>query len=95
MKTIITILFVAISSLVYSSNYEEVMHTNLDKMNHSNSSVELANLANQFERIANAEKGEKVEFAHNTKLDLTSSKGALIFGLVVCAMTVALYVVFW
>jgi SSS family solute:Na+ symporter len=40
-------------------------------------------------------RGEKVEFAHNTTMDLTSSKGALICGLVVCAMTIALYVVFW
>ncbi|HKL20715.1 MAG TPA: hypothetical protein VJ904_02850, partial [Tichowtungia sp.] len=40
-------------------------------------------------------RGEKVEFAHNTKMDLTSSKGALICGVVVCLMTVALYVIFW
>jgi SSS family solute:Na+ symporter len=38
---------------------------------------------------------QKVVFAHNTKMDLTSSKGALILGLGVCALTVALYVVFW
>ncbi len=38
---------------------------------------------------------EKVEFAHNTTMDLTMSKGALVSGLVVCAMTVALYVIFW
>ncbi|MBT3193889.1 MAG: hypothetical protein HN341_15200, partial [Verrucomicrobia bacterium] len=40
-------------------------------------------------------RGEKVEFKTNTTMDLTSSKGALICGLVVCAMTVALYVIFW
>jgi len=40
-------------------------------------------------------KQPKVEFGHNTTMDLTSSKGALICGLVVCAMTVALYVIFW
>jgi SSS family solute:Na+ symporter len=40
-------------------------------------------------------KQPKVEFAHNTTMDLTSSKGALICGLVVCALTVALYVIFW
>ena len=40
-------------------------------------------------------KQEKVVFAHNTTMDLTSSKPALIWGLVVCAMTVALYVIFW
>jgi SSS family solute:Na+ symporter len=38
---------------------------------------------------------QKVVFAHNTKMDLTSSKGALILGLGVCALTVALYVIFW
>lgn len=40
-------------------------------------------------------RGEKVEFAHNTNMDLTTSKPALLWGLVVCAATVALYVVFW
>ncbi len=40
-------------------------------------------------------KREKVVFATNTTMDLSSSKGALICGLVVCAMTIALYVVFW
>jgi len=40
-------------------------------------------------------KQQKVVFAHNTTMDLTSSKGALAWGLAVCAMTVALYVIFW
>jgi len=40
-------------------------------------------------------KQPKVVFAHNTTMDLTTSKPALIWGLVVCAMTVALYVIFW
>ena len=40
-------------------------------------------------------KQEKVVFAHNTTMDLTMSKGALISGLVICACTVALYVIFW
>ena len=40
-------------------------------------------------------RSEKVEFAHNTTMDLTSSKGALACGLAVCVLTVALYVVFW
>jgi len=40
-------------------------------------------------------KQERVVFAHNTTMDLTSSKGALVWGLGVCALTVALYVVFW
>lgn len=38
---------------------------------------------------------EKVVFATNTTMDLTSSKPALIWGLAVCAVTVALYVIFW
>ncbi len=38
---------------------------------------------------------ERVVFAHNTTMDLTSSKGALMWGLGVCALTVALYVIFW
>jgi len=38
---------------------------------------------------------EKVVFASNTTMDLTPSKGALYAGLIVCALTVALYVVFW
>ena len=41
------------------------------------------------------QKQEKVVFATNTSMDLTSSKPALMCGLVVCALTVALYVIFW
>ena len=37
----------------------------------------------------------KVEFAHNTTMDLSSSKTALVTGLGVCALTIALYVIFW
>jgi SSS family solute:Na+ symporter len=40
-------------------------------------------------------KQERVVFAHNTTMDLTSSKGALITGLGICALTVALYIIFW
>ncbi|MEN8724076.1 MAG: sodium/solute symporter [Lentimonas sp.] len=40
-------------------------------------------------------KQEKVIFETNTTMDLTSSKTALIWGLVICACTVSLYVVFW
>jgi len=40
-------------------------------------------------------KKERVVFTTNTTMDLTSSKGALILGLIVCAATVALYIVFW
>lgn len=38
---------------------------------------------------------EAVVFSSNTTMDMTPSKGALVAGLVVCAMTVALYVIFW
>jgi SSS family solute:Na+ symporter len=38
---------------------------------------------------------EKVVFESNTTMDLTTSKGALMWGLVVCVATVALYVIFW
>mgnify|MGYP001065614645 CR=1 FL=1 len=38
---------------------------------------------------------EKVVFASNTTMDLTPSKGAMYAGIVVCALTVALYVIFW
>jgi hypothetical protein len=36
-----------------------------------------------------------VIFETNTTMDLTSSKSALIWGIVICVATVALYVVFW
>jgi len=38
---------------------------------------------------------KKVEFESNTTMDLTPSKGAFVAGLVVCLVTVGLYVVFW
>lgn len=37
----------------------------------------------------------KVTFEQKTTLDMTMSKPALVFGLVVCVATVALYVIFW
>ncbi len=40
-------------------------------------------------------KQEKVIFTTNTEMDLTPSKGALVWGLGVCAFTIALYVIFW
>lgn len=40
-------------------------------------------------------KAEKVEFVSNTTLDMTPSTGARNWGIVVCILTVALYVVFW
>lgn len=55
MKTIITTLFLAISTVVFSSKYEETMKTNIDKMYQLNNAIELQALANQFERISNAE----------------------------------------
>ena len=55
MKTIITILLVAISIPVFSSKYEETMKTNIDKLYQLHTSAELQSLANQFERIGNAE----------------------------------------
>lgn len=56
MKTILTILFTAVTSLVYSSNYDEVMKTNIDKMYTLKTQNELNDLANQFTRISNVEK---------------------------------------
>lgn len=55
MKTIITILLAAITSTAFSSKYEEAMKTNIDKLYELGSATELQTLANQFERIANAE----------------------------------------
>ena len=55
MKTIITLLFVAIAGTAFSSKYEETMKTNIDKLYTLSSSVELQALGNQFERIGNAE----------------------------------------
>lgn len=55
MKTIITVLLMAIAGTAFSSKYEEAMKTNIDKMNRLSSSIELQNLAAQFERIGNAE----------------------------------------
>lgn len=58
MKTILTILLVSIASVVFSSKYEETMKTNIDKLYTLKSAEEITNLANQFERIAQAEKQE-------------------------------------
>ena len=55
MKTNLTILLVVITSTVFSSKYEEAMKTNISRMYELTSSVELQSLANQFERIGNAE----------------------------------------
>ncbi|MEE9369645.1 MAG: sodium/solute symporter [Pontiella sp.] len=40
-------------------------------------------------------KAERVEFKTTTTMDMTTSKGALYAGLVVCALTVVLYIIFW
>ena len=67
MKTIRTtttsgaILFAVImffSATVFSSNYEEVMTDNIQKLNNEFTTSGLTSLANQFERIANAEPGK-------------------------------------
>jgi SSS family solute:Na+ symporter len=38
---------------------------------------------------------ERVEMPQNAKLNMESSKGALWAGLVVCALTIILYAIFW
>lgn len=60
MKTILmfTILMTAFAATVFSSNYEEVMTANIQKLNSEFTTSGLTNLANQFERIANAESGK-------------------------------------
>ena len=60
MKTILmfTILIAVFSATVFSSNYEEVMTVNIQKLNSEFTTSGLTNLANQFERIANAESGK-------------------------------------
>ena len=58
MKTIFTILFLAITTTAFSSKYEETMKTSITKMYELSSSVELQVLANQFERIGNAEQDQ-------------------------------------
>jgi hypothetical protein len=60
MKTILmfTILMTAFSATVFSANYEETMKANIQKLNSEFTTSGLTNLANQFERIANAEPGK-------------------------------------
>jgi len=58
MKTIFTILLVAFTSSVFSSKYEEVMQTNINKVYKLKSSTDLEALANQFERIGHAEQDQ-------------------------------------
>jgi hypothetical protein len=60
MKTILmlTILTLAFSVKGFSSSYEETMTANIQKMNVATSVSELSGIANQFERIANAESGK-------------------------------------
>ena len=55
---ITTVLVVAFVASVFSSNYEEVMIANIQKMNVATSTTELTNLANQFKRIGNVETGK-------------------------------------
>lgn len=60
MKKIIalTVLLVAITTTLFAKNYEETMAENIEKIYKSATPVELTNLANQFKRIANVEKGK-------------------------------------
>ena len=60
MKTILmfTILMTAFSATVFSANYEETMKVNIQKLNTEFTISGLTSLANQFERIANAESGK-------------------------------------
>jgi hypothetical protein len=60
MKTILmfTILMTAFSATVFSANYEETMKVNIQKLNTEFTISGLTSLANQFERIANAETGK-------------------------------------
>lgn len=55
MKTIITIFFIAISTMAFSQKYEEAMKMNIDKLYKLTSSSEIQELGNKFERIAQAE----------------------------------------
>jgi hypothetical protein len=60
MKTIISIavLTLAISFQSFSASYEEAMAANLQKISNAKTVAEFTALANQFERIANAEPGK-------------------------------------
>ena len=60
MKTIISIvvLTLAISVQSFSAGYEEAMAANLQKIGNAKTVAEFTALANQFERIANAEPGK-------------------------------------
>ena len=55
MKTILSILLLTLSITAFSSKYEETMKSNIDKLYTLTSSDELQSMANQFERIGNAE----------------------------------------
>ncbi len=52
---IVSVLLIACKANVFSSNYKEIMTANIQKLNATTSVTELKSLANQFERIANAE----------------------------------------
>jgi len=58
MKKIITlsVLLSVFTINLFSSNYEEIMVTNIEKIYKATTPTELADLANQFQRIANVEK---------------------------------------
>ena len=60
MKRIITltVLLSAFAISLFASNYEEVMKENIEKIYKAKTPSELIELANQFTRIANVEKGK-------------------------------------
>jgi len=58
MKNLIILFLVAFNASVFASNYKEAMIQNIEKMNQSQNSSELLELADAFDRIAQKETGE-------------------------------------
>lgn len=58
MTTLFFILLLSIATTVFAASYEETMIANIQKMNSAKTTAEFTTLANQFERIANAEAGK-------------------------------------
>lgn len=78
MKTIISLTFILLTTvnLAFSSQYEETMKSNINKIYALHTAADLQALANQFERIANVEKNEWLPkyyaaycFIHSTVFD--------------------------
>jgi hypothetical protein len=57
-SVLIVILIVIVSNMLNAAGYEETMRENVKKLNQTQSTAELVELANQFERIANKESKE-------------------------------------